>query len=46
MWHAKFIVFRKKKKREGYFLHADHDKLLLNTAMRLYSEILDIFTTK
>lgn len=46
MWHTKFIVFRKKREREGYFLHADYDKLFLNTAMRLYSKILDIFTIK
>lgn len=40
------LFLERKKKREGYFLHADRDKLPLNTAMRLYSKILDVFTTK
>lgn len=38
-------VLRKRKKR-GYFLHPGHNKLILNTAMKLYGEILDIFTTR
>lgn len=45
MMHIKFTVLRKRIKR-GYFLHPSYNKLILNTAMKLYGEILDVFTTR
>ena len=35
-----------RERKQDYFLHAGHAKLLLNTAMKLYGKILDVFTTR